>query len=332
MTSAPARIALIGSGKMAAVHAANIAADPRTTLVAVAGGSGSAALAASYGARADELPGVFAAADVDGVVIASPNRFHVEHILAAVAGGKAVLVEKPVDLDLARVDACIATVGADVDRIIVAFNRRFDPSIGSARARVVAGEIGAVTQLSITSRDPAPPALEYLPTSGGIFRDMTIHDFDIARHFLGEIESVQASTQSTDPDIASVGDPDGAVAVLTATSGAIATIVNARRNAFGYDQRVEAFGPAGVLSVANPTETTVTVADTQSSSTAGRILTAYSDRYAAAYRAEIAHLAEVILDGAASRSTLIDGRQALALADAATRSAATGERVIPKAL
>lgn len=329
MTTGTARIALIGSGKMAAVHAANIAADPRSTLVAIAGGRGSAALAEAYGARAQQLPEVFESAEVDAVVIASPNRFHVEHILAAVAGGKAVLVEKPVDLDLARVDACIATVGADLPRIVVAFNRRFDPSIGSARARVVAGEIGVVTQLTIVSRDPEPPALDYLPTSGGIFRDMTIHDFDIARHFLGEIESVRATTQSTDPDIASVGDPDGAVSVLTATSGAIATIVNARRNAFGYDQRVEALGPNGVLTVANPTETTVTVADARSSATAGRILTAYSDRYSAAYRAEIAHLAEIVLDDAASRSTLIDGRQALALADAATRSAASGRSETP---
>lgn len=136
---------------------------------------------------------------------------------------------------------------------------------------------------------------------------MTIHDFDIVRHFLGDIDSIHATTQHTDPDIAAAGDPDGAMVVLTAASGAIATIINNRRNAFGYDQRIEAFGRAGVLSVGNPTETTVTVADVAASSSRGRILTSYRDRYAAAYRAEIAHLAEVVLDGVSSRSTLLDG-------------------------
>ncbi|NQX26633.1 Gfo/Idh/MocA family oxidoreductase [Microbacteriaceae bacterium VKM Ac-2854] len=324
-----ARLALIGSGAMAAVHAANIADSARATLVAVAGGRGSADLAARYGARVESLDTVFELPDVDGVVIASPNRFHVEHILAAAAGGKAVLVEKPVDLDLARVDACIASVGSAAARIVVAFNRRFDPSIGSARERAVGGEIGTVTQLTVISRDPTPPALEYLPTSGGIFRDMTIHDFDIVRHFLGEITSVRATTQYTDADIAAVGDPDGAVTVLTARSGAIATIVNARRNAFGYDQRLEAFGPNGSISVGNPLESTVSVAGPGSAGAVGRILTAYRDRYAAAYRAEVEHLVEVILDDVASRSTLLDGRAALALADAATLSAATGDAMTP---
>lgn len=303
-----ARLALIGSGTMAAVHAASIAANPRTELVAVAGGRGASTLASLYNARHRDVETVFADSDVDGVVIASPNGVHVDHILAAAAEGKAALVEKPVDLDLARVDDCIQRVGSATQRIAVAFNRRFDPSFALARTRAVNGAIGAITQVTITSRDPAPPPLAYLPSSGGIFRDMTIHDIDMARHLLGEIDSVTATIQFTDAEISSAGEPDGAVTVLTTSSGAIATIINSRRNSFGYDQRLEVFGPAGSLSVSNPAESTVTIADASSSATHDRILTAYSDRYAAAYRAEIAHLADIILDGATPAATLDDGR------------------------
>lgn len=329
MTSpAPVRIALIGSGKMAAVHARNISAEPDATLVAVAGGSGAADLAAAHGALALSVDEAMRTDQVDAVVIASPNPVHVDHILAAAAAGKAALVEKPVDLDIGRVDECIRAVGAAADRIVVAFNRRFDPSFASARSQVLDGEIGELQQLTIISRDPAPPPLDYVPHSGGLFRDMTIHDFDMARHVAGEIVEVHASPQALHPGIAELADYSGAVVTLTARTGALVTIVNSRSNPTGYDQRLEAFGSEGIVAVGNPSRTLVRRSNGSTVNAADVYLSHYGDRYADAYRAEIAHLVDVCRGEALPFSSLVDGREALLLANAAAQSALTGERVL----
>jgi myo-inositol 2-dehydrogenase/D-chiro-inositol 1-dehydrogenase len=322
------RIALIGSGKMASVHARNITAEPDAELVAVAGGSGAAALADRHGARTMTVDEAMRSGDVDAVVIASPNPVHVEHILAAAAGGKAALVEKPVDLDLARVDECIRTVGAAADRIVVAFNRRYDPSFAAMRKQVQERRIGDLQQLTIVSRDPAPPPLDYVPASGGIFRDMTIHDFDMARHVAGEIVAVQAAPQSLHSGIAALDDFSGAVVTLTARSGALVAIINSRSNSTGYDQRLEAFGTTGVISVSNPSTTLVRRSDSAAADAADPYVSHYGARYAEAYRAEIAHLVDVCRGDARPRSSLADGRAALALADAAHASARSGERIL----
>lgn len=320
-------MALIGSGKMAAVHARNIAAESGATLVAVAGGSGAADLAAMHGARCLTVEEAMRSSDVDAVVVASPNPVHVDHILAAAAAGKAALVEKPVDLDIDRVDECIRSVGSAADRIVVAFNRRFDPSFAAARRQVHEGEIGELQQLTIISRDPAPPPLDYVPRSGGLFRDMTIHDLDMARHIAGEIIEVHASAQQLHPGIAELGDHSGAVVTLTAGSGALVTIVNSRSNSTGYDQRLEAFGSEGIVSVGNPSRTLVRRSGGESVDAADVYLSHYGDRYADAYRAEIAHLVDVCRGDELPFSSLADGREALVLANAAAKSAVTGERV-----
>lgn len=327
-SSAPVRIALIGSGKMAAVHARNISAEPGAALVAVAGGSGAADLAEAHGVLALTVDEAMRSDEVDAVVIASPNPVHVDHILAAAAAGKAALVEKPVDLDIDRVDDCIRAVGAAADRIVVAFNRRYDPSFATARRQVVDGEIGELQQLTIISRDPAPPPLDYVPHSGGLFRDMTIHDLDMARHIAGEIVGVHASAQQLHPGIAELGDHSGAVVTLTARSGTLVTIVNSRSNSTGYDQRLEAFGSERIVSVGNPSRTLVRRSGGESVDAADLYLSHYRDRYADAYRAEIAHLVDVCRGDALPFSSLADGREALVLANAAARSVRTGERVI----
>ena len=311
---------------MAAVHARNIADTTGAELVAVAGGSGAEALAARHGAGVLPVDAAFASAEIDAVVIASPNSLHVDHILGATAGGKAVLVEKPIDLDLARVDACLETVGAASDRVVVAFNRRFDPSFAAARARVVAGQLGGITQLVMVSRDPAPPPLEYVPGSGGIFRDMTIHDLDLARYFVGDVVAVQAATQVVDPAIAELGDATGAIVTLTARSGALVTIVNSRSNASGYDQRLEAFGPLGTVSSATPARRRWILRQRRRG--CGRsVHLALWRPVSDAYRAEIAHLVAVTRGDDAPRATLQDGREALVLANAAAESAGTGALV-----
>lgn len=179
----------------------------------------------------------------------------------------------------------------------------------------------------IVSRDPAPPPLEHVPGSGGVFRDMTIHDLDLARHFVGEIASVAATAQALDPEIAALGDADGAVVTLAATSGAIVTIVNARANASGYDQRLEAFGPDGTLAVENVRADGVRSSAPTVTDARAPYLSHYADRYAAAYREQIAHLVRVARGEESPRATLDDGRQALALAIAAGGSAHIGHRV-----
>ena len=324
------RFAVIGAGRIGAVHAATVAGHPRAELALVADPVPGAAeaLAARHGARATtQVDDVYAARDVDVVVVGSPTPYHVEQIVGSVRAGKAVLTEKPVDLDLARVDACLEAVGSDADRVMVGFNRRFDPGVEELAARAAAGEIGPVEQLVVTSRDPQGPPASYLAQSGGIFRDMTIHDLDLVRHLLGDVVEVSATGQRIDPEVAGLGDFDGAVVTLLAASGAVATVVNLRHCASGYDQRVEVVGPLGSLQTDNHTATSVRFNGATSTGASGRYLDFFLERYAAAYRAEIDHLVECLETGKAPSPSLVDGREALVLADAATRSATTGERV-----
>lgn len=320
------RIAVIGAGRIGQVHAAAVAAHPRARLVAVADPVAEAAerLAATHGVRAATTVGDVLGEDVDAVVVGSPTDHHVDQVVAAVAAGKAVLCEKPVASTLARVDECLAAVAGSEHRVMVGFNRRFDPGLAEVRSRVAAGEIGPLAQLSIVSRDPAPPPVAYLAGSGGIFRDMTIHDLDTAAWFLGEVVSVHAVGQASDPAFAAAGDWDGAVLTLVGASGAVATIVNSRRCATGYDQRVEAFGPDGSLTLENLTATPVRAATATTSGARGPYLAFFLERYAAAYRAEMDHFVTAIEAGRAPQPDLRAGRAALVLADAATESARTG--------
>jgi myo-inositol 2-dehydrogenase/D-chiro-inositol 1-dehydrogenase len=324
------RVALIGAGRIGKIHARNIAQHPDAQLVLVADPVGGAAeaVAAPLGARAStEVADAHSGADIDAVVICSPTPFHVEHIVASIAAGKAVLVEKPVDLDLARVDECIASIAGAEHRVMVAFNRRFDAGNALLRQRIAGGEIGRLQQLTIISRDPAPPPVSYIAQSGGIFRDMTIHDFDLARFLLGEFVEVHAMGQRLDPDIAAAGDFSAAVVTMTTASGAVATIVNSRHCATGYDQRVEAFGATGSLETVNQLTSTVRYSGGSVSGAAAPYLDFFLERYADAYRAELDAFVRFLAEGATPTPSIFDGREALVLADAATLSANTGERV-----
>ncbi|MDR0284500.1 MAG: inositol 2-dehydrogenase [Propionibacteriaceae bacterium] len=320
-------IAVIGAGRIGAIHAGNVASHPQTRLAWVSDPVPAArARLAPLGACLTSDPAeAIVAADVDAVIVCSPTPTHVNLIRLATAAGKPVLCEKPVDLDLARAVDCLATVGGPV---MIGFNRRFDPSFAEVRARVAAGEIGQVEQLTIISRDPAPPGPEYVAVSGGLFRDMTIHDFDMARFFLGPIATVRAAGQNlVDPRIGELGDIDGAVVILTAASGATATILNSRRCAYGYDQRLEAFGSAGLLEARNQYATSVAVSCAATTGARGRVQDFFLERYAAAYRLELDAFVRAITAGEAPRPDLRDGCEALNLADAALRSLATGAAV-----
>lgn len=325
------RFGLFGCGRIGHVHADSIANHPRAELAMVYDPieAAVAEVTATYGGTpTTDIDAVLADDSIDAVVIASPTFTHVDLLTRAVRAGKAVLCEKPIDLDLARVDACWAEI-ADLDAtVMLGFNRRFDPTFRAIRDRVAAGEIGTLEHLSIISRDPAPAPQAYIGTSGGLFRDMTIHDFDLARFFLGEIVEVfAAGANLIEPYIEAAGDIDSAVIVLRGASGALAQITNARRAVFGYDQRLEAFGSAGMLSADNQTATSVRLASAETTGAAPAYLNFFLDRYTPAYRAELDHLITSVENDTKPSPDFRDGREALVLADAALASLRSGAAV-----
>ena len=322
------RFALFGCGRIGRVHADSIDVHPRAELAWVYDPIESAALeiAKQYGAAA--APTADAAIDdprVDAVVIASATPTHVDLLTRAVRAGKAVLCEKPIDLDLARVDRCWTEIAALNPTVMIGFNRRFDPSFREVHERIAAGDIGRLEQLTIVSRDPAPATRDYLAASGGLFRDMTIHDFDLARFYLGEVVDVYATGANLVADY--IAELDGAVVVMRGADGALCQITNSRRSVFGYDQRLEAFGSAGMLSVGNQHPTSVRLSNATQTEAAPEYLNFFLDRYTPAYRAELDHLITAIEQGSQPSPGFADGREALALADAAVESLQTSRAV-----
>ena len=325
------RFGLFGAGRIGRVHAASLAAHPQTELAVVHDPVEAAALevATQYGAvPAQDAEAILGDGSVGAVVIASPTATHVDLLTAAVRAGKAVLCEKPIDLDLARVDACWEDIKGLEPTVLVGFNRRFDPTFAEIRDRIAAGEIGRLEQLLITSRDPAPAPAAYIASSGGLFRDMTIHDFDMARFLLGEVVEVQATGANLiEPYIAEAGDIDSAVVLLRGAGGELCQIVNSRRCAFGYDQRLEAFGAEGMLTAGNQVATSVRRSGAGGTETAPPYLNFFLDRYTPAYRAELDHLVSCVEQGKPPSPGFADGRAALVLADAANESMKTGRAV-----
>jgi myo-inositol 2-dehydrogenase/D-chiro-inositol 1-dehydrogenase len=320
-------IAVIGAGRIGRIHARNAALHPRACLAGVSDPDVAAAgtLARTFGAPAIPLNEAFGA---DAVLICSPTPTHAEYIERAAAAGRAIFCEKPVDLSAARVRACLQLVRRAGVPLMVGFNRRFDPSFASLKRRLDAGEIGPLEMLTITSRDPAPPPATYAAQSGGIFRDMTIHDLDMARFLLGDepMEVYAAAAALVDPLIGAAGDFDSAALTLKTASGRLCQISNSRRATYGYDQRVEIHGAHGLLRAANATATTVESAGARGFTT-DPALPFFLERYDAAYRAELDAFISAVLDGSAISPSGEDGLRALLLADAATESALTGRPV-----
>ena len=265
---------------------------------------------------------IIADPEIDAVLIATPTDTHSDLIEAATAAGKAVLCEKPVDLSLERARACLHNSAPSGVPVMVGFNRRFDPNFGALKASLEAGDIGRAELLSITSFDPAPPPVSYIKTSGGLFRDMMIHDFDMANFIMGEAPISVMATAScvVDPEIGAAGDVDTAVVTLSYADGRIAVIKNSRRAAYGYDQRVELLGAQGLLQAQNMLENTV-VKSTDKGVTGAKPTYFFLERYMAAYAAEWASFVDAVTNGTALPVTLSDGIDALAMAQAATRSA-----------
>lgn len=334
-TTRPLRLALFGAGRIGHVHATNIAANPGLELAVIADPFTDSARtladtvdpSGSVDVVADPAE-VFAREDIDGVVVGSPTATHVDLINRAVDRGLAVLCEKPIDLDLDTVMACRDRIGTPSSPVMLGFNRRFDPSFAAVNRRVAAGEIGRLEQLTIISRDPAPAPRDYIAGSGGLFRDMTIHDLDMARFFVPEIVSVSATATNVVSDVfGEFDDYDSAVITLTGRNGELVSITNSRHCAYGYDQRLEAFGAEGMLAATNIAPTTVKKYTATVTEQADPYMNFFLERYMDAYAAELDAFATAIRTGEVCTPGFDDGVLALVLANAAEESVRTGRAV-----
>ena len=326
MAPSQVNVGIIGAGRIGRVHAENLAHRiPEARIAAVADVIEDAArkLASDY-----QIPSVYndprAILDdksIDAVLICSSSDTHAPLIEDAAAVKKHIFCEKPIALDLARIDRALAAVDQAGVKLQVGFNRRFDPSFKRVHELVASGEIGEPHLLCITSRDPAPPPISYVKVSGGIFLDMVIHDFDMARYLMGsEVEQVFATGNVLiDPEIGKVGDLDTAVTTLRFANGALGVIDNSRKAVYGYDQRAEVFGSKGMALAGNKTPDTVIQSDANGVR-ASKPLCFFLERYGDAFAAEMREFIESVTQGRVPPVTGVDGRMAVAIGYAALKS------------
>ena len=324
------QVALFGAGRIGQIHGRNVAArdDARVCCVVDTDPAAAARLAAALGAEVGDAAIALRDPAISAVVIATSTDTHAALIQAAARAGKAIFCEKPLDLDAGRATETLTVVTETGALLALGFNRRYDPSFRRLRDEIAAGRIGRVEVVSITSRDPAPPPAGYIGRSGGLFRDMMIHDLDMARWLLGG-EPVRVYARGSaliDAAIGAEGDIDTAVVVLETADGRLCQITNSRRCAYGYDQRIEVFGSLGMVRAGNQTATSVEVAGPSGFGTEPA-LPFFLERYAAAYRAEIDEFVRAVKGERADCVTGSDGLQALVLANAAQQSLQTGQAV-----
>lgn len=316
-------VALFGAGRIGTIHAGNLARQPGVHLKYIADVNRSAAVALASKHRAEVRPAdtIFAEEAITAIVIASSTDTHAELIQRGAAAGKHMFCEKPVDLDIVRARACAQAVGKAGVTCMIGFQRRFDPTFMALKSRLASGEIGEPEMLIATSRDPGAPPLDYLGTSGGIFKDMLIHDFDVFRWILDDEALTLYATGSclTDPAIGGLGDIDSTAVTIRTRRGRLAQINTSRRAAYGYDQRFEVLGSKGMLQAGNhrPTEVFAHNAVNVSEDKPEHF---FLERYRIAYANEMAHFFDALASGKPVQTTILDGVKALELADAATRS------------
>jgi myo-inositol 2-dehydrogenase/D-chiro-inositol 1-dehydrogenase len=316
-------VALFGAGRIGKIHAGNLVRQPGVKLkyVVDVDTTAATALAHQHGAQTASAETVFADAGVAAVVIGSSTDTHADLILRAAASGKAIFCEKPVDLALDRARKCAEAVAHAGVACLVGFQRRYDPTFAALKTRIEQGDIGDPEMLVVTSRDPSAPPVEYVKRSGGIFKDMLIHDFDIFRWILDDEAATLYATGSclTDPAIGAAGDIDATAVTIRTRRGRLAQINTLRRAAYGYDQRFEVIGSKGMLQAGNHKPTEVVAWNAQSVAV-DKPEHFFLERYRAAYAAEMAHFFDALARGVPMRTSIDDGVKALALAEAATTS------------
>ena len=320
------RIALIGCGRIGQMHAANLVKHKKTDLAIVfdTDKRSSLKVAKQYSAKVAKSPSeIFESDSIDGVLIASATSTHADFIEMAVASKKPVYCEKPIDLDLKRVNQCAKKISGTSVPIQIGFNRRYDPGHSAARDAMLAGEIGELHQVIITSRDPEIPPKAYLEGAGGLFRDMTIHDFDLARFMLGD-EPTEVFALANALGDSKLGDElnevDSAMFILRTASGKQCHINNSRTAVYGYDQRVELMGSTGMLISGNQKPHALKRYGKTGVETSEPYQSFFIQRYREAFMAVIEGFVDCIENNTAPLSSFEDGRKALVLAETAYRS------------
>ena len=332
MSVAQIGVGLIGAGRIGRVHAANLAQRlHRATLLAVADVNKVAAeqVAGQWGGYAtNDYRQLLSDPAIDAVLVCSATDTHSTIIIEAAAAGKHIFCEKPVDLTLTKIDAALAAVDAAGVKLQIGFNRRFDPNHARVRQAIVSGEIGDPHLFHIISRDPAPPPIAYIQVSGGIFLDMTIHDFDMARFLMGceATEIYAVGGVLVDPAIGEAGDIDTALTTLKFANGAMGVIDNSRRATYGYDQRVEVFGSLGSITTGNHFANSAVIS-TNASVRRDLPLNFFMERYTESYVAELSAFVEAIKDDTPVPVTGADGRAPVVMGMAARRSLDEGRPV-----
>ncbi len=321
-------VAIIGAGRMGQIHGPNAARHPDLRLRYVVETDVVLAkqLAEPLGATIATLEDVLGDPAIKGVIVASSTDMHLEHSLACIKAGKAVFCEKPIDLDLAKARA--AAPAFEGTPFVLGFNRRFDPHVTALKEKIASGVIGTLETLTLINHDPAAPPPAFIPRSGGLFKDFTIHDLDLANALLGEPPTEIFATASclVDPAIAAAGDVDTARVILRTKSNKLCVISNTRRSGYGYDQRVEAYGSRGMAMTANERLDAVEVWS-EAGAHASPIRPNFLSRYMPSYAREIDHFADVVVGRATSVVGYAEGLQALAWAEACAESARTNKVV-----
>jgi len=326
------RIGVLGVGRIGRMHAELLERQvPGAAVTAVYDAFAPTAreVSARLGVPAKETAEeLIWAADVDAVAICTPTGFHAPQMIAAAEAGKAIFCEKPVSLDLATVDAALAAVENAGVPFQIGFNRRFDPAHAAVAAAVADGTVGEPHIARITSRDPDPPPLEYARSSGGLFLDMTIHDFDMARFVVGSeiVEVFARASVRIDPALGELGDVDTAVITLVHENGCLTTIDNSRRARYGYDQRVEVFGAEGMAASGNPLGHTARVA-TAAGTTSATLPYFFLERYIPSYVREWEAFVSAVASGTRPSVGALDARAPLVAGLAAWTSVREGRAV-----
>ena len=314
-------VAIVGAGRIGQIHGRNAAGSAELKLKYVVDPNRAAAeaLANQTGGLVVDLDAVLGDASISGVIIASATNAHLDQALSAAAAGKAIFCEKPLDLDLARARKAGPQLSGAT--LLVGFNRRFDPHFSALKTRIESLAIGKLESLNIVSHDPAPPPISYIRVSGGLFKDMAIHDFDMARWLLGEepMEVFASASCLVDTAIEAAGDVDTARTLLRTESGRLCVISNTRRSGYGYDQRIEAFGSAGTVRADNVLMSTVSTC-TERGSAGDALQNFFLERYAEAYRREMRHFVDILRDKETPAVGYRDGVASLVLAEAAALS------------
>ncbi len=324
------KLALLGAGRIGVVHAGALASNSKARLTAVADAREQSAreLAQRHDCEVLTIEQIASSSQIDGVVICTPTTTHADLIETFARAGKAIFCEKPIDLDLKRAKSCIEVVKATGVKFMLGFNRRFDPHFKAVKDAITSGSIGEVEMVQITSRDPGAPDAQYIKSSGGIFKDMTIHDFDMARFLLPDepVRVYATASVLTDPEIAELGDFDSASIILTTASGRQCTINNSRRATYGYDQRIEVHGSRGMISAENQRPLSIEIAS-ESGFTRPPLHDFFMTRYLTAYAAEMSAFVDGILADKQLCPGPDDGLKALLLAEAAIASCNSKQEV-----